>query len=232
MKIISKFQDYYDGCIYLCGENVVYNRVMNNRVPNNDRKYHKGIFKSDGNIIELDKIYRDYYRVYIDRNIRTSNYISLSIIILGETIIPFVTIQDGESYSFIYTLKDTKELFEGENSIHSSYRPSIEEHFTKNHIDFYNKVREISKDVIISFSEYRDDWQIPNVINMNTFVTINPKLKNLGLSKFLAPHLCIQEIELYINKINTKDTSVEFSDCVKIQSAGFDKKSFRNKDSI
>ena len=34
MKILTKFEDYYDPCQYMCGEDIVYERVMNNRKKN------------------------------------------------------------------------------------------------------------------------------------------------------------------------------------------------------
>jgi len=222
MRIVSKFSDYYDGCTYMCGEDIVYERIMNNRV-HIGKEHGYSDYKEDSKLKELEKVYNKY-----NRGIARRYSIDNSLVIIGEKVIPFLTVEYDEGYKFIYDINDLDSLFD-ENNVSKHYKSKLREHFKKSNYDLYREVRKISSDVIISFSLYTDAWDVPIVNRMDSYVTINPKLKNLGTSKFLEPHQCIQEIELYLNKLNSQEQDVVFSNDVKIQSAGFDDKSFRHR---
>ncbi len=77
----------------------------------------------------------------------------------------------------------------------------------------------------MSYSSYRNNKS--DYIKMRESTMLNPCLKDLGFSKILEPNIVIQELELYINKMNLQEKKIEFSNDLKITNAGFDKNSFK-----
>ena len=230
MKILTKFEDYYDPCQYMCGEDIVYERVMNNRkrviVDNTYQKSERII--EDSRLPELDKLYKSYFSNNPFRNLQTS------ILFIGDTIVQF--------------LHYTKEMKDKDNKI------SYEEVFLYKEdeiLDFYDKeLKYMNKNLYIKDKNKLKDFQkrvreiIPEIplIYFGTFsgsdngsyhetmnhITLNPMLKQLKFQSKMESFEVIQEIELFLNKIGCVEKETSFTDKEKIAQAGFDlKKSFR-----
>lgn len=236
MKIQSKFQDYYDSFQFDNGEDVYYNRNMNCRYLDT-----RGLIISSPDIIECDKIFQKYLPNRSDIKQQTSrnseikrSVLTFNIIFIGNKIVPYCSLYYGDYFDYItgknveyiniFSLDDINNQFELTN-FRLKY---IKEHLTKNHRDLFNKIREISKEPIISYSSYKNKNNISEYIIMRYGTMLNPSLKELGLSKIVESSQVIQELELFIKGNVTVEKEVQFSNELKIQNAGFDEKSFRN----
>ena len=231
MKIQSKFQDYYDSFQFGNGEDVYYNRNMNLRYLDS-----RGIILSSPDILECNKIFQKY----LQNNMRdvdlkqrkTISTLTFNIIFIGNKMIPYCIMHYGDyfsekvEYTNIFSLEDLDSI---DKLYLSNFRLKyISKHLTKNYQDLFNKIREISKEPIISYSSYKTNIDISEYITMKSGTMLNPSLKELGLSKIIDPLQVIQELELFIKENLTIEKEVQFSNELKIQSAGFDKNSFRN----
>lgn len=236
MKIISKFQDFYDSYQFNYGEDVYYDRNMNLRKLNQINGYD---FIEDSPLIrnctELFKKYLPRDLSSCDYKTKTnSNLITFNIVFIGEQIIPYITLfQDGNFLNIKDSINfydiDSFESFYNESKIFKGYTiKNVRNHFKQNYIDLYNKIRIITKEPIISFSNYRnEDSNISRYIQMTFGTMLNPSLKELGFSKILDSLFIIQELELFIKKYNNIEKNIEFSNELKINNAGFDKNSFK-----
>ena len=231
MKIISKFSDYYDSCTYMCGENIVYERNMNLRKEvKGTYKYNKKIhtthtiIQDSPQIKEIKEIIDKYitnWLGYIKSYNKPYSIHFRAFVIIGDKFYPFIE----ENY---YD-KDNKFI---KRELIFDYTSDIDYHY-KTHIiinynDMIKKIREISNEPIISYSSYEQKEDVSYYIKMNKGVMLNPSLKELGFSKLIPAHEVIQEIEMFINRINNVETDVEFSDKQKLNNAGFDKHSFKH----
>jgi len=231
MKIVSKFEDYYDGCTYMCGENVFYKRTLNlMTLTDNKELYSNKYYVTPPIAHDIGCLFVKY----IGRNhFSTSGNVHKSICIIGELVIPFITIKtkgelrpktwqhgsDYYDYSFEFIFDESK--------VSDKF---LKEHLTKSHVDLYNAIRQICAEPIISYSSYEDMYsELPDNLKMSSGCTINPVLKRLGFSKVIPNHTVIQELELYLNKLANPESAVQMPDNIKIQSKGFDKKSFRRQ---
>lgn len=216
MKILSNFTDFYDTCAIYCGE-----QVFERYYDSNDR------FKYPETKLKLGYLY-DIKGKYT-KKVRD---IDFSILIIGEKVIPFIStliiVKSGLTYDYkIFMNSDELNPYFDKN-LFSFYKSRITEHFESNYIDLYNAVRKVSNDPIVLLSYYNDDYDIPRVARMEGSVHINPNLKRLGFSKLLVSSEVIQEIDMFLGKLNTpKD--VEFSNETKIVQNGFTKDSFKGK---
>ncbi len=220
MRIISNFEDYYDGCTYMCGENTYYKRVLNlATLTDNAEKYSDKYYKLSPLINTLNTVFNKYR-------------IRFSICIVGELIVPFIVKStkgklrkktskfESDSYDYIFEF-----IFEKQPNMDKYEK----EHFTKSHIDLYNAIRKICTEPIISFSNYEDLYNdLPMHLQMHRGVNINPKLKQLGFSKHIPNHTIIQEIEMYLNK-QTSIPNLEINEKSKLQTKGFDSQSFKRR---
>lgn len=223
MKIISNFSDYYDGCAFYCAEDIVYNRQLDNGKNVNEYKYAGITYKKDEELIEkLNEIFKSYYSnifLYNDK-LYNSSFLSYkkSIAYIGEKIIPFVIMDSRDENierEIFFNKEDVWESFNKNVKSFSFYKRNINNFFDlKTHKDCFNKIREISKDPIIIFA--------------NNNSSVNCSLKDLGFSKVIEPYEVLQELELFINKINTQEKEVDFDNKIKIKNAGFDDKSFKS----
>ena len=233
MKIVSKFEDYYDVYQFQLGEDVYYDRNMNLRYVEKN-EWNNFIVKDS----ELIRECNDFFRKYLPNNYCMSykadeqEALSYDICFVGEKIIPFITIYnskylpDATSFKFIHSIEEWNLYLESkQNYISSKLLSYVNEHFAKSHIDLYNAIRNITKVPIVSYSSYRNNKS--DYIKMSESTMLNPCLKDLGFSKILEPNIVIQELELYINKINLQEKNIEFSNDLKITNAGFDKNSFK-----
>lgn len=233
MKIQSKFQDYYDAYQYNLGEDVFYNRNMNLRVLENE------IIKEPSYLEECNDIFRKYLPNKSEntdwKSKRTHSELLFNIVFIGDKIVPYCTIYYGKfsdyliennvEYQNIFFLEDAHNI--SEMSVYRRIR-NFENHLSKDYTSLFNKIREITKEPIVSFSSYNNYSGVSDLIRMKRGTTLNPSLKELGFSKIIEPHVIIQELELYIKKYNNVEKEVQFSNELKIQNAGFDKNSFRN----
>lgn len=221
MRLLTNFQDYYDNCTYTCGEDVVYQRTLGNYSKNNDNRFMRRVVPSE----ILDRI-SNLYNEYYGRN----RYINKSLVIIGEKVIPFIQFQK-EYNSPIITIINEKNLESIKSeSIYYFNMKTLYEHFSKNHIDFYRRLRDITSEPIVSIGiSFKYDVET-SYFMQNGYITLNPKLKDIeGFSKSVPSSEVIQELEMYINKLNNKETEVRFSNENRIQQAGFDSNSFRGK---
>ena len=214
MRIISTFADFYDGCSYGCGDNTVVFERENDRISKDDKD-------------TLSNIYRDYYGSYNSYD-RTRIYYN-SIVIIGEIIIPYIGHFSRNFINSTITLDVLMSKEDIQNSFYllNHHRPRMIEHLNKNHIDFYNKVREVTKEPLIAFTYHSDSFTLPLKHRMDGLVHISPNLKRMGLSKVLEPHMIVQEIEMFINKLNSQEKIVQFTDKEKLVQNGFDNNSFK-----
>ena len=163
---------------------------------------------------------------------KTISTLTFNIIFIGNKMIPYCIMHYGDyfsekvEYTNIFSLEDLDSI---DKLYLSNFRLKyISKHLTKNYQDLFNKIREISKEPIISYSSYKTNIDISEYITMKSGTMLNPSLKELGLSKIIDPLQVIQELELFIKENLTIEKEVQFSNELKIQSAGFDKNSFRN----
>jgi len=231
MKIQSKFQDYYDSFQFGNGEDVYYNRNMNLRYLDS-----RGSILSSTDILECNKIFQKYLR----NNMRDTDWkqrkiistLTFNIIFIGNKIIPYCIMHYGDyfsekvEYANIFSHNDI-ELIDKWYLSNSKIK-YIKEHLAKNYQDLFNKIREISKEPIVSYSSYKTNGIISEYIAMKPGTMLNASLKELGLSKIIDPLQVIQELELFIKENITVEKEVQFTNELKIQNAGFDKNSFRN----
>lgn len=222
MKIISNFSDYYDGCQYMCGEDTVFPRYLNNGSWKNSKHSSDLLWEFDEEILKKSsEIFKKELKNY--GYVKNSYIASENILFIGEKIIPFIVYEKreyGENSDRIFYFELEEAL---KNNINFA-RKNIKNFFNKDFTSLYNKIREIHNDVIVlysSFSSYEGSFN--EKIRRGT--NLNPKLKDLGLSKFLEPHEVIQEIEMFLNKEKVKNTT--FTDKEKLHQAGFDKNSFK-----
>jgi len=230
MKIISNYSDYYDSCSYMCGENT-FVRYVNNGFwkETSSGKY----WDSNYDFKELEKIFKKYINFkinYFEKDL----FVSRGIIIIGQLIIPLIAIQtrnfDKKEYidNFFYDIESIENfLFKYENDISTSYvlKRSIE-HFSNNYKDFYNKIRTICKEPIITFVFHYKDYSLPSSV-ITDHIAINCPLKLFNISKILQPHDCIQEIDMFLNNNLSNNNISNFTDNEKLIQHGFDNKSFK-----
>lgn len=231
MKIQSKFQDYYDSRQYNLGEDVFYNRNMNLRVLEN------GIVKEPKCISYCDTIFIKYLSSS-HRDIKSKTHGILSelyfnIVFIGDKIIPYCTLYFGNYKGYISGDQiEYKNIFSSDDIIDVQQIPSFfirrcKDHLNDNYSSLFMQIRKISKEPIISFSSYNNYSGVSDLVKMNRGTTLNPSLKELGLSKIVEPNIVIQELEMFIKKHSNIEKEVEFSNELKILNAGFDKNSFR-----
>lgn len=227
MKIISKFSDFYDSCSYMCGEDIVYERNIDNIVFIKE-EFSSKIYQRDLVVKDLNELYKNIYSPY--RKYRLTNnqflYLTKSFLIIGEKLIPYVEICRDDSKKIVFTFEKLSSIMDTQ-PINWWSKNNYQNYFEMNHNDFHKKVRKFSNAPIISFSDYEDEWSVPEPIRMLSGCCLNPSLKKLGFSKILQASEVLQEIEMFINKLNTQEKEVNMSDKVKIHQAGFDKNSFR-----
>ena len=224
MRIISKFDDFYDyNCQFICSKELVYERNLNDSKfisKKETSKWKNYSFKNSVSKVEinnevLDKLNKTFNFYLQDRD---SNF---SIIIIGEKVIPFITRVSG-SYN------DYKYEFLYENELENMTKK--EQTFMKrNFNDLYNKVREITKAPIVSYSIFEDSFLEPEPIRMRRGANFNSILSKLKLQNFIEGFLLLQEIEMYLNKEKYSEKEVKFSNEIKIKNAGFDKNSFKRR---
>src|SRR5574344_1486269 len=112
MKIVSKFEDYYDSLQYNYGENVYYERNMNLRNIEKEKYCSGWLIKDSPLVNECEEIFKSYIRNY---NYHNYHYY-LSVCIVGEKIIPFVTVfnkktyYESDKFDFIYTKEDIESI--------------------------------------------------------------------------------------------------------------------------
>lgn len=230
MKIISKFKDYYDSETYNLGEDVFYDRNMNLRyIENNIIKEGTEV----KNCIEIFKKYLPRYytpfKRYKTKDIKQELY--FNIVFIGDKIVPYCTLYFGDYYNYIIGKNiEYINIFNNDidNTLHTDIIRRSKNHLNTNYFTLFNKIREITKEPIVSFSSYNNYSNISNLIKMNNGVMLNPSLKELGFSKIIKPSEIIQELELFIKKYNNVEKDIKFSNELKILNAGFDSKSFRN----
>lgn len=222
MKIVSKFQDFYDGCSYMCGD-VFYERKLNFLELKDS---HSPLMKMPEKYKNESKLIRDEF----DKKYKSYREYFYSFVIIGDIITPFITCEPKvNQYEFIYKGDSLDSILNShENSWNKEFlEKDISKFLNKDHSEFLLRVREISDVPVISISTYRDEWGVPDVKKMATTITFNPVLKSLQFGGVMEPHIAIQEIEMFINKIRIKE--VEFNDKIKLSQAGFDDKSFKHK---
>jgi len=232
MRIISNFQDYYDACQYMCGEDVVYERIMNNRkkvISKNLLGQNEFKIIEDPRLKDLEKLYFSYF----GRNPFGRNQTSLFFI--GEKIVQFLHYKieikndkNGEiSYidNFLYNEEDIFDYYDKEIKFLNK-NAYIKDKNKLN--DFQHKVREIVPEVpLIYFGTYESGLYENNHTKI-THITLNPMLKKFKFKNKMDSFEVIQEIELFLKKYNSIEKEVDFSDKEKIIQAGFDlKTSFR-----
>lgn len=239
MKIVSKFQDYYDSYQFRYGEDVYYERNMNLREFVKEKRSNFMICKESNLVIECNEIFHKFMKT----NFYTiENQVSFDICFIGEKIVPFITVFDtkysysAKKFDFFFNYEDLFNYLEimkkKDNFLENFYIKNTlkkaEEHFNRNFIDLYNNIRSICKEPIISYSAYRNNSDINEIIKMNSKTMLNPCLKELGFSKAIDPFIVIQELELFIKKLSNVEKEVEMSNEIKILNAGFDKHSFKH----
>lgn len=239
MKIISKFSDFYDSSQFYCGENIVYERNMNLRTIEKTN-FGSEIIKDSEQVNELYKLYKKRiskmgYNSNYNLDYKSNNRLIIEhcLVIIGEKIIPYISLtnenQKNENIKF-FNYDDFKNYTDQiENILSFISFAKYEGLFKENYIDFYKDIRNITNEPIISFDGYKDSYDVPSIIRMHTFATLNPNLKKLGLSKIIESNIVIQEIELFINKLNNIEKEIKFENKLKIQNAGFDEFSFKHK---
>ena len=222
MNIQSNFGDYYDGCTYMCGEDVFYKRIINNRKLEGGTKNEWGHY--------THKHYTEDTQLLTDLRAIFNKYINIAdcaVLIIGEKVYPFImrtvfdkVVPSTHRYGIDVTVyKFPVELV--------GTKPKEVQHLTANYNDLYSAVRKLDQSPIVLFSNYTDQDEQPPGQEMTGKVILNPQLKRVGLSNFVPSHEVIQELELYINKLNTNEQIITLSDKLKIGNAGFDNKSFR-----
>lgn len=251
MRIISKFEDFYDYLQYGHGESIVYERNMNLREQNKNDSYPK----HDKVIDKLNLIFKEYFNTFAihgNRNVYglqdKNGVFSFDILIIGEKIIPYLRYFENKidfdnitrganpkNNVKIFNINDLKLLYQ-ENNIQEEwkvYNKYFEEHLNGNYIDLYNKIRKltnapiITRSSIISEDAYKDTRDISYWLDMKRGVNLNPSLKRLGLSKYIDPYMIIQELELYLSKIQNPEQKVILDDKTLRDAKGFDNRSFK-----
>ena len=255
MKINSNFEDYYYSCQYMCGEDVYFERISNlMTLTSNKELYSEKFYKAP---TELLNSLNHTFEKYVPKHYKRDNTFHFSIAIIGEKIITFITeivtlnlkekdnVFESDKFNYKISFHFNYEDFKEKTNLKSDKNKSrylysscskilnlANEHFSNSYIDLYNNIRKKCKEPIISYSSYSDsftDSNIPEHLIINKGTNINSNLKRLGFSKIIPSNLVIQEIEIYLNKLNSVEKESNFSDNIKIQNAGFDKKSFRHK---
>ena len=223
MRIIStppNNRDFYDFCIFMSNKNVVFNRNTNlveYIQPTKTSFIHGYQITEKGKNI-LDKL----HNLYNSLKLRPINFL-----IIGDSVIPYIIFDkfdNVKNYVFIdfdynHYKKRKKQLYDLPYSIYSSIKKLglyIDDNNAKiNLAKIYKEVRKITDEPMI---------------NLSTFSTINPLIRSIGngdLVNQLRPEHIIQELELYINKLNCQEKVVEMSNYIKVKSHGFDDSSFK-----
>jgi hypothetical protein len=207
MKILSNFKDYYDYSCSFHDDHMVYKRNLNGYQYRSSKNNGQILIFNKGLITKLNSIFKQFSFDIKKPELRASW------IIIGEKIIPFITEKNkGHIFHYEYQSLDGK--------IKSFYKAQVKEHFSKSHLDLYNKIRAVSDIPIITYSSFEDNSSLRMLPGTN----LNAKLKDLGLSKVLDGRVVLQEIELFLG---VKNNVVEIDNNSKIKAAGFDKNSFR-----
>ena len=223
MNIQSNFGDYYDSCSYMCGENVFYKRIINNRVLVGGNKNEWG-YTQHKRFTEDNKLLSNLHSVF-------NKYTPIgdcAVLLIGEKVYSFIlrrTVNYTEAPKDMYS--NPKDIYKYHISFEGN-TPQEKQHLAANYIDLYNAIRVIDTSPIILFSSYRDQTDQHSGQEMDTPVVLNPQLKRIGLSKFIPNYEVIQELELYINNCTNTESTITLSDVQKANNAGFDKHSFRH----
>lgn len=229
MRIKSSFQDYYDGCQFMCSEDIYYDRSeMNDRTLVN----FSGITTYEEGQVYFDLINNEVtneLRKLSVHNRRNEDYVALGFIIIGIKLISFYSeVKVNKSY-----VKESEVIHYEPSSnikISSIHATGIKRWLDKDFTQVYQQIRKITDKPIVvfrndansSYGEYTSRWNINR-----TWVT-NCRLKDYAVSKILSPQEVLQEISLYLNKLKSTEIISDLGNENKILSAGFDlKTSFR-----
>jgi hypothetical protein len=235
MKILTNFQDYYDGCaLGMCGEkDLVLERYRDNKYINEQSE--EGKLRK-----EIKKVFQKY-SYGNERNIY-KNQVMYSFVIVGDIIVPFFTIRNyiisvGYKSIVAYSIEELEEKINILNKdeylrfeLNKLDKKWLNNFLTKNWDDLLKSLRVVTKEPLISYSLYKDnlDGSIAQKVMMESMLEINPILKKLELIKKLSPEQIIQELEMYLRKEKNQEKEVFFSNKEKIVQQGFDlKTSFR-----
>ncbi|MBE0468068.1 MAG: hypothetical protein IBX55_00990 [Methyloprofundus sp.] len=264
MKIISKFEDYYDFCGYICADEKTWPRVLNLseaqplRKGQSSQVIHRASVLANLNAAYKDKI--GLGRVYYHTNCTNIERLNLSrkerqalkaarnkhdidgkasFVIIGDKIFPFVTFRFSfktfgdnsvqDKHIFAYDLKFAQKIIGTEES---HWNKDIQNHFAgKQKEDLLKAVRNLTNEPIVIFSPYEDPlMSMPDNLRMLSGANINGVLKRVRFHEYMEPQFVMQEIDMWLNKIKTNETIIEFNNSHKIESHGFNKKtSFRHR---
>jgi hypothetical protein len=246
MKIISKFQDYYDtGLAYGADEKIRFKRkteIMDKQfvenmpdiVPNwsplsgMENKNHKFEFGYAG-ILFCGKLYIA---------IQVFDHKDPEYIISGGNYLPkcFYTSEDLEKYLQQCEFELTyKSKLGGKSHLRSKFeiqnRNILKEGF--GNLKYYDYMVENKIVTLVCAKFFSEMWNKEfnniNYNNSNFLVVNNPCLKNLQFFKVLNSFQAYQEIAMWVGGVLPQDSTpmIELDDKYKITEHGFDKFSFR-----
>lgn len=241
MKIQSEFEDFYDWCAYMCSEDVFYLRSLN---------YYRGVLPVKGTESLKDIIERYIPRPDDSISWETGTRIVNkeffpSFALVGDMYVPFLTYWKRDvGFSFHYDLESVNEILEERGPswcFENIWKKKVKNFMTNPNPDLVRNIREQNQTPVIVYSGYCDNIKLDQTRvdfkdeihqskAMSRGLNYNGILKRVDFHKHYDAHTIIQEIEMYINKINNKEDDVQFEDKQKILSHGFDtKKSFRKR---
>lgn len=243
MKIISKFEDYYDyvGKINDTDDRVIYDRRA---IAQTDVKI-KGSIKRT----YLENILRD-----LKLNYKLYEYALKYLVVFDKMYMLVNTIPKKCDPIKRYDLNNEYKLLSRKNEEHlplidsitnanNRYRwhanvlfYDIEEHFCRQDPLLINACGEVKHPifVITSIEHKTTTWRDENITTVLKIDENIPVLKDLGFSSIMKPEILYQEIEYFISNVLRENPDikppVEISDKHKIPQHGFDvKQSFRHR---
>jgi len=231
MRIISKFQDYYDcGLAYGQDENIVFTRHTDKQTD-----WHKGSSRywGGGNPnLRPHKLQRTWVP---DRMLRRHNlpkdirpeYTRYG---MNQIITPMFLNFCGQRY-FFYKVK--YETFTGKKFLRYCWTQKEADKYTKVANDRYLSDQHCADDDAWGPKNDNDinlKYKSPIVIEVPadncTYITVNPRLNDYGFSRVLDPYTAFQEISMYLagplSPWQDPDLAPEPSGAEKMSSKGMD----------
>lgn len=235
MRIISNFFDYYDNAMsYGIDKDLIYNRKL--EIIEVDKKYKKDEitrFIDAFNPFEVIGFCGRMYPVYLDHTDKRNCKKALQPKLMQKDYNPFWRYRYANTYRAYYSFEEVEANYDPKHSDYSLKRifDTSNKYWKPVSVSAYREIdnyigKTISDDI---FREY-DSPIIHWVLNGDKInITINPMLSNFNFMIKHDPFSAFQEIAMYIgnNLVKQVDPTVNFSDELKRDIAGFDKWSFR-----
>ncbi len=233
MKIKSNFKDYYDYALsgialpddtlsYFRDLKIVkYDSEFSLKTPFNvygDKKNDSGCYENFFFVYLCGKVYKGIQKV----NFKKTEWGNNTFV---NDVYSYIDFTSKEEESDV--LKQMKLIAENNPIVVLKVISNVTETVPDRNYDWRDG-KKAEREALL-FKEQNKKVIMQNNLTYDKKYVINDSLKNVSFNKIMDATIVYQEIETFLNHINSDEKVIEFPDVLKRDSHGFDKYSFKNK---